>query len=50
MPKVPERGRAVSNRFLAALAYGDYQTLWTANFFAGRGGVGADSGARLGGV
>lgn len=35
MPKVPERGRAVGNRFLAALAYGDYQTLWTANFFAG---------------
>lgn len=31
----PKRGRAVGSRFLAALAYGDFQTLWTANFFAG---------------
>ena len=31
----PAQGRAVGNRFLAALAYGDYQTLWTASFFAG---------------
>ena len=27
--------RAKGNRFLAALEYGDFQTLWTANFFAG---------------
>ena len=31
----PRRGRAVASRFLAALEYGDFQTLWTANFFAG---------------
>ena len=31
----PVRGRAVASRFLAALEYGDFQTLWTANFFAG---------------
>ena len=36
MPNQPTRGRRVAGtRFLAALAYGDYQTLWTANFFAG---------------
>ena len=31
----PTQGRDVGSRFLAALAYGDFQTLWTANFFAG---------------
>ncbi len=35
MAEKPVRGRAVASRFLAALAYGDFQTLWTANFFAG---------------
>ena len=35
MTTEPRRGRPVASRFLAALAYGDYQTLWTANFFAG---------------
>ena len=27
--------RPTGNRYLAALEYGDFQTLWTANFFAG---------------
>ena len=35
MANKPARGRAVASRFLAALEYGDFQTLWTANFFAG---------------
>ena len=35
MSDKPMRGRAVASRFLAALEYGDFQTLWTANFFAG---------------
>ena len=35
MATKPARGRAVASRFLAALEYGDFQTLWTANFFAG---------------
>ena len=35
MASKPTRGRAVASRFLAALEYGDFQTLWTANFFAG---------------
>ena len=35
MSDKPVRGRAVASRFLAALEYGDFQTLWTANFFAG---------------
>lgn len=35
MASKPARGRAVASRFLAALEYGDFQTLWTANFFAG---------------
>ncbi len=35
MSDKPARGRAVASRFLAALEYGDFQTLWTANFFAG---------------
>ncbi len=35
MSRQPTQGRAVANRFLAALAFGDYQTLWTASFFAG---------------
>ena len=35
MSDKPRRGRAVTSRFLAALEYGDFQTLWTANFFAG---------------
>ncbi len=35
MANSPTRGRSVASRFLAALEYGDFQTLWTANFFAG---------------
>ena len=35
MANSPTRGRRVASRFLAALEYGDFQTLWTANFFAG---------------
>ncbi len=35
MANSPTRGRNVASRFLAALEYGDFQTLWTANFFAG---------------
>ena len=35
MADKPVRGRGVASRFLAALEYGDFQTLWTANFFAG---------------
>ena len=35
MADKPTRGRSVASRFLAALEYGDFQTLWTANFFAG---------------
>ena len=35
MARSPTRGRTVASRFLAALEYGDFQTLWTANFFAG---------------
>lgn len=35
MADKPVRGRSVASRFLAALEYGDFQTLWTANFFAG---------------
>lgn len=35
MSNEPRPGRAVASRFLAALQYGDFQTLWTANFFAG---------------
>ena len=35
MASSPKRGRTVASRFLAALEYGDFQTLWTANFFAG---------------
>ena len=35
MANSPTRGRTVASRFLAALEYGDFQTLWTANFFAG---------------
>ena len=35
MSNEPRPGRAVASRFLAALQYGDFQTLWIANFFAG---------------
>ena len=35
MSNEPRPGRAVVSRFLAALQYGDFRTLWTANFFAG---------------
>ena len=35
MSNEPKPGRAVASRFLAALQYGDFQTLWIANFFAG---------------
>lgn len=35
MAITPRRIRETKSRYLAALEYGDYQTLWTANFFAG---------------
>ena len=47
MADKPAQGRAVGNRFLAALEYGDFSNFMDGELLRGRGGVGADCRARV---